>query len=70
MVLAGGGLRHRGAWGVTDELSKKPVENPCSVPNLFATVLADLGINPNKELFDGDRPVPITDKGKPIKELF
>ncbi len=70
VVLAGGGLHHRGAWGVTDELSKKPVENPCSVPNLFATVLADLGINPNKELFDGDRPVPITDTGQPIKELF
>ena len=70
VVLAGGGLRHRGAWGVTDELSKKPVENPCSVPNLFATVLADLGINPNKELFDGDRPIPITDTGQPIKELF
>ena len=70
VVLAGGSLRHRGAWGVTDELSKKPVENPCSVPNLFATVLTDLGINPNKELFDGDRPVPITDTGQPIKELF
>jgi len=70
VVLAGGGLRHRGAWGVTDKLSKKPVENPCSVPNLFATVLANLGINPNKELFDGDRPVPITDTGQPIKALF
>ena len=70
VVLAGGSLRHRGAWGVTDELSKKPAENPCSVPNLFATVLAYLGINPNKELFDGDRPVPITDMGQPIKDLL
>ena len=70
VVLAGGGLRHRGAWGVTDELSKKAIKDSCSVPDLFATILADLGINPGKELFDGDRPVPITDMGVPIKELF
>jgi hypothetical protein len=70
VVLAGGGLKHRGAWGVTDELSKKPVENPCGVPDLFATILADLGINPSKELYDGDRPIPITDRGQPVKELF
>jgi len=70
VVLAGGGLRHHGAWGVTDELSKKPIKDSCGVPDLFATILADLGINPNRELFDGDRPVPITDMGQPIKELF
>ena len=70
VVLAGGGLKHRGAWGVTDEESKKPLENPCGVPDLFATILADLGIDPHKELFDGDRPVPITDKGTPIARLF
>jgi hypothetical protein len=29
-----------------------------------------LGINPNKELFDGDRPVPITDMGTPVAPLF
>jgi hypothetical protein len=29
-----------------------------------------MGINPSEELYAGDRPVPITDGGKPIKELF
>ncbi len=70
VVLAGGGLKHRGAYGVTDDLSKTPVENPVSVPDLFATVLADLGIDPAKELYDGDRPVPITDRGRPVQALF
>jgi hypothetical protein len=70
VVLAGGGLKHCGAYGVTDDLSKLPVENPVSVPDLFATVLADLGIDPAKELFDGDRPVPITDRGQPVRALF
>ncbi|MCB1076337.1 MAG: hypothetical protein KDM64_00800 [Verrucomicrobiae bacterium] len=37
---------------------------------MFATVLADLGIQPRKELFDGDRPVPITDQGTPVAELM
>jgi hypothetical protein len=55
---------------VTDEESKLPVENPCGVPDLFATILADLGINPSKELYDGDRPVPITDRGQPVKALL
>ena len=70
VALAGGGLNHCGAWGVTDELCKKPLEGACSVPDLFATILADLGINPGKERFDGDRPVPITDQGTPITELL
>ncbi len=70
VVLAGGGLQHRGAWGVTDDLCKEPLEGACGVPDLFATILADLGIEPRKELFDGDRPVPITDQGTPIVELL
>lgn len=69
-VLAGGGLAHRGAWGVTDELSKKIVENPVSLPDFFATILASLGIDYTKNLYDNDRPIPITDGGQPVKELF
>ena len=69
-VLAGGGLKHRGAYGVTDELSKKIVENPVSVSDFHATIHAALGIHPHKELFDGSRPVPITDFGKPVAALF
>ena len=69
-VLAGGGLSHRGAWGETDELSKKIVANPVSVPDFFATICAAVGIDYRKNLYDGDRPVPITDMGQPIHELF
>jgi hypothetical protein len=69
-VLAGGGLRHRGAYGETDELSKKVVNNPVSVPDFFATIHAALGIDYTKNLYDGDRPVPITDGGIPIAALF
>jgi len=70
LLLAGGGLKHHGAYGMTDELSGKPVENPVSVPDFHATVHAALGINPAKDLVSASRPVPITDGGKPIAALF
>jgi hypothetical protein len=69
-VLAGAGLRHCGAYGQTDELSKTIVSDPVSVPDLFATVHAALGIDYTRNLYDGDRPVPITDGGVPIPRLF
>jgi hypothetical protein len=69
-VLAGGGLKHCGAYGETDEMGKKIVTNPVSVPDFFATIHAALGIDYSKNLYDGDRPVPITDMGQPIAALF
>jgi hypothetical protein len=69
-VLAGGGLKHCGGYGVTDELARKPLEAPVSVPDFFATIHAALGIDYTKSLHDGDRPVPITDQGTPIAALF
>ena len=69
-VIAGGGLKHAGAWGQSDEVSEQVIEKPVSVPDYFATALAALQIDPAANLYDGDRPVPITDLGKPIAELF
>ena len=70
LVLAGAGLKHRGAFGRTDELSKKVVANPVSIPDFHATIHTALGIDPSHELTDGSRPVPITDRGTPITSLF
>jgi len=69
-VLAGGGLKHRGAYGVTDELAKKIVSDPVSVPDFFATIHAAVGVDYAKYLYDGDRPVPVTDGGRPIAALL
>ena len=70
LLLAGGGLNHCGAYGVTDDLSKKILENPVSVPDFHATIHTALNIDPAHELMDGTRPVPLTDGGKPIASLF
>jgi len=70
VVTAGGGLNNARTIGVTDELAMNIEERPVSVPDLHATIHCALGIRPDKTLYDGDRPVPITDMGQPIRELF
>ncbi|MFM1769837.1 MAG: hypothetical protein RJA22_2366 [Verrucomicrobiota bacterium] len=71
VVLAGGGLRTGQAVGTTDELGRRILEHPVSVPDLHATIHCALGINPARYLRDeNDRPVPITDRGEPVRRLF
>jgi len=70
MVLAGGGLKTGQVIGVTDELGKSIVQLPVSIPDFHATIHTALGIDPAKELYDSERPVPITDRGKPVREVF
>jgi hypothetical protein len=70
VVLAGGGLNTGQAVGATDELGMHIVERPVSVPDLFATILATLGVDYSEELYAGNRPVPVTDMGTPVEELF
>jgi hypothetical protein len=69
-ALFGGGLKTGQVIGETDEWGKMPVNSPISLADWHATIHAALGIDPAKELFAGDRPVPITDHGRPIAKLF
>lgn len=70
VVLAGGGLQHCGAYGVSDDLGMKILQDPVGVPDFFATALAAMQIDPSRNLYDEDRPVPMTDQGRPIASLF
>lgn len=70
MVLAGGGLKHCGGYGTSDELAMNIVDKPISIPDAFATILATLQIDPTQNLYDGERPVPITDQGQVIRDLI
>ena len=69
-MLAGGGLKTGQAIGTTDELGKKILQHPVSIPDLHATIYSALGINPARELYDGVRPVPITDNGRAVTQAF
>ncbi len=71
VVLAGGGLKNGLTVGTTNELGMKIVDTPVSIPDLHATIHCAMGIDPSEELMTPDeRPVPITDRGKPIRKLF
>ena len=54
----------------TDELGKKSTGSVITVPDFHATIHAAMGIDPAKNLYAGSRPVPITDRGKPVPEAF
>ena len=69
-LLARGGLRTGRVIGQTDELAKTVVDHPVSIPDFHATIHCALGIDPHKNLYSGNRPVPITDRGQPVAELF
>lgn len=70
MILAGGGLKHCGAYGQTDDLAKTVVKDPVSIPDFHATILAALQVDTARDLMAGSRPVPVTDGGVPIAKLF
>jgi hypothetical protein len=70
MVLAGGGLRNGVTIGETDELGMKLVSEGVSIPDFHATIAWAMGIDPALQLYAGERPIPVTDHGKPIRELF
>lgn len=48
MWMAGGGIKGGQSVGATDELGSAAVENPFHVKHLHATILHQLGIDPNK----------------------
>jgi Protein of unknown function (DUF1501) len=48
MWMAGGGIKGGTSVGVTDELGSKAVEDPFKVKHLHATILHQMGIDPNR----------------------
>ncbi len=70
-VLAGGGVRGGLAYGQTDAEGAKVVDKPILVPDFFATVATLLGMDPGKSFMTPvGRPIAITEKGKPIRDLI
>ncbi len=64
IVLAGGGIRKGVIHGATDPTGTEVEEDPLTVPDYAATVYHLLGINWDKTLMAGARPVKIIKDGE------
>lgn len=70
-LLAGGGVRGGQVWGSTDEIGSKVVENGVTIPDFNATIAYALGIPLDTVLYSpSKRPFTVSDKGKPVTQLF
>ena len=73
MWMAGGGIKGGTSVGTTDELGSKAVENRYHVKNLHATILNQLGFDPNKltYFYDGlDQRLVGVEHVNPIKQII
>jgi hypothetical protein len=71
-VLAGGGLKGGQVIGNTGEDGMEVRDRPVSVPDLLATVVKGLGLDPtNQNISDVGRPIRLVDaKARPITEVL
>lgn len=70
-VLAGGGIRGGIVHGATDATGDRVADKPVQLPDLFATVAWQLGLDPSKSrISNGGRPISVTDSGAAIRALI
>jgi hypothetical protein len=71
VALAGAGVRGGQVIGATDKDGVAVVERPVTVPDLFCTFCAALGINPREENQSNvGRPIKIVETGGAVEEVF
>ncbi|MCA9045335.1 MAG: DUF1501 domain-containing protein, partial [Planctomycetaceae bacterium] len=64
--LSGCGIKGGACYGKTDDNGQTVADGEMGAGDLFATIFAALGINPEKEYMLGSRPVPIADFGSRV----
>jgi hypothetical protein len=73
MWMAGGGIRGGVSVGATDELGSAAVEDRFHVKNLHATILTQLGLDPNRlsYFYSGlDQKLVGVEPVEPIRKLL
>jgi hypothetical protein len=73
MWMAGGGIKGGTTVGATDELGAAAVERPLHVKNMHATVLHQLGLDPNRlsYFYSGlDQKLVGVEHVDPIREII
>lgn len=69
-VLAGAGLKRGVVLGESDATGGRAVGASVTIPDLLATMLHSLGIDPAKTLMAGDRPIALGNDGKLLREIL
>jgi uncharacterized protein (DUF1501 family) len=69
-VMAGGGLKAGQVVGATDPDGREVAGPATQVPDLFATVMTAMGMDPTKVYSANDRPIALANKGKVIPGLI
>jgi hypothetical protein len=70
LAMAGGGIKGGIVYGSSDRIASRPKDKLVTPPDISATLLAGLGIDPAAEIVDSlGRPLRLSD-GQPIRELF
>lgn len=70
VALAGGGIRGGQVVGKSDAHGERPADRPVTPADLARTIYAQIGIDPDQELFTSDgRPVQINRDGTVVHEL-
>lgn len=70
VLLAGGGVRGGRVYGASDERAAYVKDSPVSPPDLVATVLDTLGIDPRSRIHDRQGRPHFACEGKPVAGLF
>jgi hypothetical protein len=71
IVMAGGGVKPGIVVGATDKIGGTVTDRPITPPDMAATLLYGLGIDPGATLHTPTgRPVELASGGKPVLELF
>ena len=71
VALSGGKIRGGQVFGDSGKDGMASKDRPTSAPDLFATVLGGLGIDPSGDNYDGDRPIPLVEEGgKQVEDLL
>ena len=70
IVMAGGGIKRGCVHGATDPTGSEPDSDPLTVPDYAATVYHLLGIDCEKTLLAGTRPVKIVKDGEAVQGLL
>jgi hypothetical protein len=68
--MAGGGIKNGYVHGSTDPTGGEPDNDPLTVPDYAATVYQLLGVDYEKTLMAGTRPVKIVKDGEVAKGLL